>query len=514
MKTIPLNIMLSYPVKWTKHQVLRDIVQNFYDEAGMLCFNKKFKTKYTIDDNTVTISLGSKGFSYEWLLHMGASTKQGKTGEYAGFFGEGFKVASLCALRDYGWKIAMRSRNWHIEVCTLSITVDGKTLQQLAYNLTEGLPNSSETSLTIQPFSKDDSNLLDEVVLGFYFPENPLFAKCIFNNKAVAIYERSKQSKPKSMPAGLKVNGDGIVYIAFQARGAFTLPLVICHHKFTIDNRDRYDIYFGTILDIFIDLIDYIDAKTSCYLLEKFEKYWYDYPDNKNDVDSWYSVIRKLIRKIAYTDTKVRNDFVKRHTNLVVCERPTSIHTRNQKTQALIWKEGSLPDACLVQDSFSLLGYNTIVELCEKAGGFNIVRNPDSHEQNTFKILETTAKEIFKDFFSFYPACLIIENDSSVYNGTAYMIKNNKIMYNCCGYRIRYRLEKIAIRRSSFAKESFVKAFSTYCHELCHCFGGDASMPFSRALTEVITLTMKNDKVLENSNRLWKNCFVDERARS
>jgi len=510
MKTIPLNLMTSYPIKWTKYQVLRDIVQNFYDDAGMLCFYKKFKTKYIADDNAITISLDSKGFSYEWLLHMGASTKQDKSGEFAGFFGEGFKVASLCALRDYNWKITMRSRDWHIEVCTLSTIVDGKRLQQLAYNLTEGLPNSSETSLTIQSFSKEDADLLDEVVLGFYFPENPLFAKCIFENKVVAIYERSKQSKPESMPVGLKVNGDGIVYIAFQARGAFNLPLVICHHKFEIKNRDRYDIYFGTILDIFIDLIDYIDAKTSCYLLEKFEKYWYDYPDTKRDVDSWYSVIRKLIRKIAYFDRNVRNDFVNRHTNLVVCERPTSIHTRNQKTQALIWKEGNLPDARLVQDSFSLLGYNTIVELCEKAGGFNILRKPDSHEQNIFKILETTAKEIFKDFFVFYPACFIIENDSSVFNGTAFMFKNRDIMYNNYGYRIRYRLDKIAIRKSSFSKETFAKAFSTYCHELCHCFGGDASMPFSRALTDVITLAIKNSEVLENSNQLWRKSFIDD----
>ena len=79
MKTIPLNIMMSYPVKWTKHQVLRDIVQNFYDDTGLLGFYKKFKTNYTADDNTVSISVSSKGFSYEWLLHMGASTKQEKT---------------------------------------------------------------------------------------------------------------------------------------------------------------------------------------------------------------------------------------------------------------------------------------------------------------------------------------------------------------------------------------------------------------------------------------------------
>jgi len=35
-------------------------------------------------------------------------------------------------------------------------------------------------------------------------------------------------------------------------------------------------------------------------------------------------------------------------------------------------------------------------------------------------------------------------------------------------------------------------------------------MPFSRALTDVITLTMKNSEVLENSNHLWRESFVDQ----
>jgi len=110
MKTIPLNIMLSYPVKWTKQQVLRDIVQNFYDDLGAKKFYSLFKTTYKPIEKEITLSIASKGFSYEWLLHMGASSKQGNPGKYAGLFGEGFKMAALCALRDYNWKIKMRSR--------------------------------------------------------------------------------------------------------------------------------------------------------------------------------------------------------------------------------------------------------------------------------------------------------------------------------------------------------------------------------------------------------------------
>jgi hypothetical protein len=232
MKTIPLNIMTSYPVKWTKQQILRDIVQNFYDDTGAKNFYKAFKIKYESINSIISMSIASKGFSYEWLLHMGASTKQDAPGKYAGFFGEGFKMASLCALRDHNWKIEMRSRDWSIEVCTITTLLDGKPLQQLAYNVTEGCAYSPETVLTIQPFTKSDADLLDEVVLGFYFPENPLFGSPIFENEYAAIYERSMKQIPASMPTGLDIRGEGIVFIRYQARGSFNLPLVICNHQF------------------------------------------------------------------------------------------------------------------------------------------------------------------------------------------------------------------------------------------------------------------------------------------
>jgi len=127
---------------------------------------------YIADARKLTLSIDSNGFNYEWLMHMGASTKQETTGEYAGFFGEGFKVASLCALRDHGWKIQMRSKNWSLEVVSLVTKIDGKDLQQLAYQVKDNLDVSSETVLKIEEIEQKDAQLIDGVVYGFYYPEN------------------------------------------------------------------------------------------------------------------------------------------------------------------------------------------------------------------------------------------------------------------------------------------------------------------------------------------------------
>lgn len=503
MKTIPLNIMTSYPVKWTKQQVLRDIIQNFYDDIGLRDFGKKFKKEYIAEQ--MSLSAVSSGFSYEWLLHVGASTKQEQSGQYAGFYGEGFKMAVLCALRDYGWQINMRSRDWSIEVCVLATNIDGKKLRQLAYNVEEGLEHSPETVLTINPFSQDDVTLLNDVVLGFYYPENPLIGKLIFENEYAAVHERSKIPKPKHFAISFDVNGDGLIFTGFQARGSFVKPLVICNHRFKTEDRERNHIYFTTVLSLMIDLVDLIDAKTSCYLLEQLEKYWYDYPETKDDVKSWYSLIRKLIRKIVYQNftSMSANDFIKNHPDLAVCERPTNTHMRNRKAQALMWRKLHLPESRLVQDSFCLLGYKTIVDLCEKSGGYNVTRMPNNDEKQLLNILEHAAKSVLDSFITNFPECLVIENDSSVWSGTANLLKNKKVDYNNHGLRILYTINYIEIKKSLLTKDSFMKAISTYFHELCHCFGGDSSASFSLALTRVIELTIENAKKLQEFEHKW-----------
>ena len=503
---VPLNIMRTYPVKWRKEQILRDIVQNFYDDAGMPNFGEKFKTSYCPEARKIILSMESEGFSYEWLMHMGASTKQDTNGKFAGFFGEGFKVASLCALRDYGWSIYMRSRDWEIDVCVIDVDIDGKNLKQLAYALSTGYDFSSETKLVIGNITKDDYKLLNDVALSFYYVSNSLIGKCIFENEYIAIYERSKVPKPRYFPSGLKVSGDGIIFIGFQARAAFSMPLVLCNHSFKTPERERYDIYFGTILDILMDMVNCMDANTCSYMLEALNKYWYDYPNSKEDMDCWYSLIRKLIYRLVYLDesNEVSNNFIDKHPELLVCERPTNIHMRNRKTQALAWRKLHLKGSRLVQDGFAVLGYSSLVNLCEIAGGFNITRNANTKELELLNILHNATKEIFCEFFLQYHLCSIIENDSSSFRGTALMTKLVKKSYNSHGHKAIYSLIKIEIKKSLLSKDCFANAFSTYIHELCHAFGGDASASFSSALTDAMAIITQNVECIHHYEKQWK----------
>jgi len=258
IKTVALNLMLSYPVNWTKWQVLRDIIQNFYDDAGYKRFGKLFRYCYqekSDTSGTLTLSMTSAGFNYEWLVHIGATTKQETKNKFAGFYGEGFKLAAMCALRDYAWAIKVYSRNWCLSVTTIDTSIDGKILRQLAYKIEEDLEHSNQTIITLENFNKDDLPTVEAAMQNFYYPENPLLGELIWSGDSGSIYTRSEISKPKDLPNSYECGGDGIVFLTYQARGSFVTPIAICNHYFKTKDRDRKNIGRGTVQDAIIDII-------------------------------------------------------------------------------------------------------------------------------------------------------------------------------------------------------------------------------------------------------------------
>ena len=164
-KRIPLNLIFDYPVQWSKYKVLRDLIQNFYDSVGYQHWKTDFQCE--VKDERITLQALQVGFSYEWLIHIGSSTKREVSGKYAGFFGEGFKIASLCALRDYQWQIEMCSQNWELKVITSPIIVDGKTLLTLSYDVCVHPDFRQDTILRLYPFLKNDQDILESVLLSF-----------------------------------------------------------------------------------------------------------------------------------------------------------------------------------------------------------------------------------------------------------------------------------------------------------------------------------------------------------
>lgn len=80
--------------------------------------------------------------------------------------------------------------------------------------------------------------------------------------------------------------------------------------------------------------------------------------------------------------------------------------------------------------SFERLGYHSLEKECEDNNGFVLDDNPNDMENICMDIIEETIAEIYGRFFtaSKFPERKIITNDTAIYHGMAYVIKNRKRM--------------------------------------------------------------------------------------
>ena len=507
---IPLNIVLSYPVHWGKYEVFRDFIQNFYDSVDVHNWISSFQ--YEFKDNRLDMWIRDVTFSYEWLLHIGASTKTAASSENAGYFGEGFKIASLCALRDYDWDINMASGSWSLSVIRIDQKIDNTRVQMLAYDVNTNIENQEETAktrLTLYPLTESDYTLFLTTINSFYFPENPLIGEKLWEGKEGAVYLRGHGEYDENLPYTRDFGRKGAVFCAYQLLGSNPFGLTVCLHHYRNDDRERRGLYTFQVRDVFQSISRYIDAYGAMRMLEKMRRYWNSVPTRRIDIHSWYPVICNLIDKMQKSQ-EVVSSFVGKYPNLL-CLRPIrTMRERNRRGQARAWLARQETKYLLVQSHFTILGYTTLEELCEKNQGFAIDDTPSEIENQCFSILEKIVMEIYKDLFDFdgqTPQRRIIRNETASYHGMAKVFKRSKPQTNAFGLTIRYRIEEVYLKESIFTMLGFHDAISTYIHECCHMFGGDSSNSFSLSLTYAMEIMLKNAYVINECELEWLSVF-------
>ena len=504
-KSVSVNIVMTYPVHWSKYQVLRDFVQNFYDAAGYNDWRKRFCYEY--DNSVLSMWIENISFNYEWLMHIGASTKTGQSNEYAGFFGEGFKIASLCGLRDYGWVIQMMSGDWHIDVTEIEQRIDQTPVKMLAYNVSH-VGKVEKTKLILKNITSSDYILFTSVLDSFFSADNPIMGKQLWMGKEGAVFLRSKSSLNKNLPVTSDYGRKGAVFCGYQMLGTNPFDLVVCLHKYKKNDRERRSLYSFDVVDVFENICAYIDPDCAMIMLEKMRRYWNSYPQKRLDIDSWSHTVDRLIRKVS-ASPEIRTAFVAKYNNLLTMKRIFTISEKNRRWQARAWLKQQVQKYILVKDSFGLMGYPSLEEECEKKGGFVVDDNANSIQKRCFIVLEDICRELFEGFFEVEatPERKIITNPCAVYHGMAVTYKKRKPSHNIIGIVIRYDIGKIYLKSEVFRTEGYYDALSTYVHEMCHMFGGDASASFSQALTLATELLLENHEKVKKGKIKWNQIF-------
>lgn len=497
-----MNLVMTYPVRWTEYGVLSNFVQNFFDAIGPANFAQDFKWEFR--DDGALIMQSEIGFARDWLFFIGTSTKHSDNVKAAGCFGEGFKIASLAGMRDYGLDIFMESRDWKLHVTSVPGEIAGKQETFLAY---EVFPRPYRDNSVLYLFNAGSkfADSMQSVMSGFYYKENPLFGNCLVETDKYAVYECANSSETG------KGSASGHLFARFQDRAFLQVPLIICNHIFFLDSddrdRDRFDRYAQE--QCILDMVKHLDPFQSLEMLLHIRCVWCDVRGKSYYFADWEKILPTLIRNILNSDKATKRFLNMYADQLIVRDTPFMEHDHNRRNMAMAWYRQSAfrGKRLMVSPAFHLIGIKSICELCEENDGFTEEREPDDREQKRIHILHQVSGRILKGLIvlddSNWPDCQILINPKAPVAGYTKILEKTggKNYYNM---KVRAHADHIYLEAWLFCANLFAEAFTTYAHELLHQFGGDSSVQFHKALQIMNERILQNISVLQEAKKEWR----------
>lgn len=498
-KIIPLNIVMSYPINWSFEQILRDLIQNFYDEAGEDRFGEEVNYNYKINDNhtlSLTISLENHPCDYEWFTFIGGSTKQGQKGKYIGKFGEGFKMCMLVLLRDYHITPRMESKDWVIEPFAEKSKIASKEEEMLAYRLSTR-EDDNRTVLTIPDIPIKYKNEVSEGLYQFFYIGNPLIGEKILATENLSIYRRT----PKEIPnCSWLWAQDGIFFYSHLARAKISKKLVIhiLYSEAFEDTRERNPIIQIKIFDLIYKEARNLGVDESYAFLVELRDVWDDYVSGYEDLTNWYFIICQLVRNVSKSKELVKR-FKAEYTNLVYLEKKKGDRLRNKVIdEAKIWWNANREYGVRkVNPIFRELGARSIVdEYQEKQTQVYIT--PREEEQELVNILHDAFDEMYGSKYG-------LENvHEIVWSSGNSRVLPHSFATQHHGGKLRYQIHKAVISKCNIAKDKWYDAYTEYVDIVLHAYGTDKCAKVNMYLTELGANLIKNQKIMEKYNERWK----------
>lgn len=505
---IRLGIDLNYPVNWSMTLVLRDFMQNFFDSVGSSEFYDKVSLRYILRDTyTLIIETYDVPFSYEWLIHIGGTTKTGNSGRYIGKYGEGFKICILRLVQLGIMDCRMESRDWVITPCTYSEEIDNNRIEMLGYRLASRI-DDGYTRLTINGIPTENKRILEELKLHFFYPKNPLFSEKILKEKGICVYKRSKMQCPSE-----NVDSDfkGILYLNHLARARLDAPVAIniCLTSYEIDDRNRHVINPYHAKTIITKALPQLSSSSSLALLEELSDFWADLPKKERDVETWYYIICILVRNIA-ADQTTAEKFKKNHKGLRYIDRinmrdsTLSSHASRKLINETRRWAGSMgiKKGDLVNPIFRFLGARSLVDeyLSIRIKDF---RSAEETEEAKIALLFSALETVFPIPFLYdvRPQILMSVSHDILYDPLLYSERDRS-------KRIRkYRISKLVLSPRLLKSSDFSSAFVDFCEIMLSVLGSD------RSEMRGIALTMLAERLIDLSDAMkiysdqWESMF-------
>lgn len=175
-KTLHSAVTTSWRVNWSEEYIARDLLQNFYDA------NRADIGAVRVDVDvfgTVTVSAPAE-HTLERLFYLGSEKGADDIGQY----GEGFKAAATCLLRNHGVNPVAFSAGKALCLRIADEAVEGTQMFPLVYDFFTTRDGERGTKLVLPRCSKVLAEALMQGMSHFFHPSNPLVGELLWGSSA------------------------------------------------------------------------------------------------------------------------------------------------------------------------------------------------------------------------------------------------------------------------------------------------------------------------------------------
>jgi hypothetical protein len=224
LKTAQSSVTTAWGVDWDEELIARDLMQNFYDANR----ERVAEVRVTVEAGGTVVVAAPAEYNLERFFYLGSEKGPGDVGQY----GEGFKVAATCLLRDHRVTPIATSGSQVVCMRIADEPVEGTALFPLVYDFFTSERPVAGTQLILPSCSRRLADAMRGGLTHFYYEGNPL------------VGERLWSSANGQFAVHRAAGGQGHVFYCGLRRGQVPdVPVILVIHQQVkmIENRIKND---------------------------------------------------------------------------------------------------------------------------------------------------------------------------------------------------------------------------------------------------------------------------------
>lgn len=479
-RTLTSAVTTAWGVAWDEVYIARDLMQNFFDaNRGRL---EEVVVKTHGADLAVT---APTPFNLERLFYLGSEKEDEDVGQY----GEGFKAAATCLLRDHTvTPIAVSGR----DVVCLRVAeraIADTHLYPVEYDFYQSEQQEVPGTLLVLPgCSGKLAKAVAQGLTHFFYDTNPLVGPKRWSSSGgeFAIYDSTDRN--------------GHIFYRKLKRGeieGIPVVLVIDKHYRTIEQKIRKDrdrnAFGDEVMKLFYNHfarygLPYaaegqrviVEAARSCW--EKGHPLLSEIGEARRHRSSWPAAMTRAVFGDTYYARGSRQGDMAQHLESERLER----RWREDGKVALpgYFQQFGVP---IAWDELRRAREQALAE--EKQ---NAQRAPTTAERDSIRLLTRVLRDLA-------PEVLAVFDKGS----TSYTVARTDALLGALRSGRGYRSREVFLAERVFTAD-FPEALATFLHEHAHIFGYDGSRGFTDALTELLETVVRHRRDLDRYETQWE----------